>query len=255
MFIPFLALGGAALALYLASRGFEEIRLEASTLEPGDRKRKRPLVTFTREDVFWKTTTDKKTKLPVDLYRVSIAEAPAVLCMAAVRNWKRLTGEDKKISPNAFVLGTMIASEAADLPPIGKVAIAHTAANMARLKKMRLTKLLTPDGKFGSQQGRYATTARPPTMETIDIAQNVLEGKVKDVTGGAIQFDSTGTQRAAVKAGWAGYDSSPEDIEKSRSKEGKVVVYLPGVDPEKMRFWRPVSPPVLVAMTDLPDRW
>ena len=255
MFFPAIALGGAALALYLAlSR--KESDLEASVLQTDDRKRKKPLVAFTREDVFWKTITDKKTKLPVDLYRVSITEAPAALCAVAVLNWKRLTGEDKKISPNAFVLGTMIASEAGDLPPLAKAGVAHAAVNMARLKKMRLTKLLTPDGKFAAQtDGRYASTVRAPTIETIEIAQNVLEGKIADRTGGAIQFDSVGTQRAGVKAGWAGYRYPPEDIEKTRVKEGKIAVYLPGVDPEKMRFWRPVSPPTLVAMANLPDRW
>jgi hypothetical protein len=253
MFIPFLALGGVALALYFAlSR--EESLLEASPIPEG-KNRKRPLVAFTRQDVFWKTITNKKTKLPVDIFRVSIIEAPAALCAAAIRNWKRFAGEDKRISPNAFVLGTMIASEAADLSPLAKAAVAHTAINMARSKKMRLTKLLTPDGKFGSQQGRYATTARPPTMETIDIAEAVLDGRLRDVTGGAVQFDSAGAQREGVKAGWAGYNSLPEDVAKTRMKEGKVAIYLPGVDPDKMRFWRPVTPPVLVAMADLPDRW
>jgi hypothetical protein len=256
MLIPFLALGGAVVALFIAlSKEEKETLVDFSPQIPDDKRRQKPLATFTRKDVFWKTVSDKKTKLPVDLYRVSIEETPADLCKTAIRTWKRLTGEDKKISPNAFVLGTMVASEVGELHPLAKVGVAHAAVNMARLKKMRLTKLLTPDGRFGSQQGRYATTARPPTIESIEIAQHVLDGKIADPTYGAMQFDSTGAQREGVAAGWAGYNSLPEDIAKTRSKEGKVAVYLPGVDPEKIRFWRPVSPPTLVALADLPNRW
>jgi len=133
-------------------------------------------------------------------------------------------------------LGRMIASENPRDPIIIQRAIAWTAKNYAALKGKTVANLLMPGGVPGPQAGRYASTANPATGATRAVAFDVLSGKVSDPTGGAIQFDAPDTQDKLYAAGKVRLDAA--GVAASRESEGKEVVYLPGVDPNYMRWWR-----------------
>lgn len=177
--------------------------------------------------------------------RTEVVDSPAEL---ALQGSQRL-GRSDVIPLNVWTLATVIASEAGSGPEIAKAAIAHAVMNAARRKGVSIFKLIAPDGKFGGQQGRYAASSRPPTEADVRIAEAVYTGKIKDPTRGADQWDSPRTQRALVARGVSGYRNWPEQVAADRMKAGKVVVYLPGVDPEYLRLWRPAS-----ALAGLADR-
>lgn len=133
-------------------------------------------------------------------------------------------------------LGRMIASENPRDPVIIQQGIAWAAVNMARRVHKSVADLLMPSGTPGPQAGRYASTANPSTDATRGVAFDVLSGRVSDPTGGAIQFDAPTTQDRLYAAGKVRLDS--QGVYDSRTSEGKVPVYLPGVDPKYMRWWR-----------------
>jgi hypothetical protein len=169
--------------------------------------------------------------------RTEVMDSPAEL---ALRGSRKL-GRNDVIPLNVWTLATVIASEAGSVPEIGRVAIAHAVMNAARRKRISIFKLIAPDGRFGGQQGRYAASGRPPTETDVKIAEAVYAGKIKDPTRGADQWDSPRTQRALVARGASGYRKGPERVAADRMKAGKVAVYVPGVDPEHLRLWRPAS--------------
>ncbi len=133
-------------------------------------------------------------------------------------------------------LGRMIASENPRDPLIVQRAIAWTAVNESRRVGKSVANLVMPGGVPGPQRGRYASTANAATSDTREVAFDVLSGKVPDPTGGAIQFDAPSTQDALYARGDAQYDAA--GIEARRRADGKVPVYVPGVDPRHMRWWR-----------------
>jgi hypothetical protein len=194
------------------------------------------LVNFTLQKVFWKTVQkrDKKTgKIvsSVDLYRTEVVEEPASLAVAASA---RL---GKTIGLNTFVLATLIASEAGRGHPLAKAAIGWATKNQAAKKGQTIFKLVAPNGKLGSQQGRYAASKTPPTAQDVEIASAVLEGRIKDPTGGALQWDSPRAQKTLKARGEPGYGKGPEEVAMSRQAEGRRLVTWPGIDPNYLRLW------------------
>jgi hypothetical protein len=211
---------------------------------PTRKTRKGPLAKHTPTKVPW-WIVDKKTrelvqkrdpKTKVLLFRTQIIETPDKLRSQA----EKVLG--RSITGSAYALATMIASEEGSKPPYVKAAVAHAAWNMARAKGLHVEELLAPDGTFGSQHGRYASTRFAPSEEDVNIADGVLSGRLPDVTGGAVQFDSPSAQSALIARGEAGYDpeNTASAVEKSRRKEGKEPFYLPEhiISPSDLRFWR-----------------
>jgi hypothetical protein len=91
------------------------------------------------------------------------------------------------------------------------------------------------DGFFGTQHGRYASTAQDAGAEAREIAKGVMSGDIPDNTGGARQFDSPqafGAQLGTVLGG-------ADDVAAKRLAAGDVEVDLPGVPSSYARFWRP----------------
>ena len=143
-------------------------------------------------------------------------------------------------------LGRMLASENPETttrrqspssdPRTIQIGDAWAAKNMAARVGKSVANLLMPGGIPGGQAGRYASTANPSTDATRSIAYDVLSGLVPDPTGGAVQFDAPRTQDALFAQGRVRLDAA--GVAASRESEGKEVVYLPGVDPNYMRWWR-----------------
>lgn len=238
MFIPILIGAAAFLGLMLISTDVEK-KLEAVT---PSRRRKGgyvPVVAFTGKEVFWK----KSKKTGKNLTRTEIVERPKDLLAKVSEKLGR------EISMSAFLLASMMASEAGDGPDIAKVAIAHAALTKAKGEK-NLPKILIPDGKLGSQQGRghYASTARPPSAVDIEIAEAVLDGLYENPTPGATNFYSPNGMDAAAKRGIPGYEipeggmSASEFLEnKWRTKYKLTDLDLPGVSPRYLRMWKPAA--------------
>ena len=146
------------------------------------------------------------------------------------------------VSLDVYALGRAIASEASILAEVAKVAVAWACRNEAARRGVSVGKLLTcAEDIFAVQsygRGRYASTAQPPTVADLELARRVTLGVVADPTGGATRWDSPRAQRALLARSAAGYSKTPEQVAASREAEGFELVTLPGVDAEKIRFWR-----------------
>lgn len=191
-------------------------------------KKSTGIVTFTRKNVFWRV--NPKTGKTEE--RVEVAEKIGDLTRAASQK----TG--RPVSRDAILLASLMASETAGQHPLAKVAVAHAALTAARKKRGGLAALLAPNGKLGSQHGRYATTRNPPTKQDLELAQQVLTGKIENPVPGADQWDSPRAQDALARKKAPGYSSTSEQVAQKRIAAGKVAVYLPGVDPGTLRLWK-----------------
>jgi hypothetical protein len=142
---------------------------------------------------------------------------------------------------DVYALARLIASEVGGLPELARIAVAYAALNEARRRKTTVSKLLMGSaGRFSAQNvgGKFASTAQPPTTGDLETARRVFAALVSDPTGGATRWDSPAAQRALLKRGASRYTKTPEQVAASRRGEGFEVVYLAGIDPEKLRFWR-----------------
>lgn len=189
------------------------------------------LVHHTLKKALWR----RNPKTGVVEYRNEVVESPASLALQASQKLGR-----KNIIPlTTYTLATVIASEAGGGPSIAKAAIGHAIKNAARGKGVSIFKLIAPDGKYGSQQGRYAASGLPPTETDVKIAEAIEAGVIKDITKGAVQWDSPSAQAAMVARKIPGYSKTPEQVAESRRAEGKTAIYLPGVSPGYLRLWSP----------------
>lgn len=147
----------------------------------------------------------------------------------------------REIPVETFALASLASSEASTQPAIAKVAVMHAALTKAKGRD-GLIKLLAPDGHFGGQQGGYAATRQPPTFVTLELAESVLGGKVKNPTPGALYWDSPSGQRAALEKKTSGYTKTPEEIADERHADHLVEISPRGVDPDDLRLWKPATP-------------
>jgi hypothetical protein len=223
-----LLLGGIAIVLGLVAG----VSHAGSDL-PVPSRRRGSVVTFRTRRAFWR----KNPKTGEDEFRTEVVDSPADLALAASRR----LGRKGVIGMTPFLLATLMASEAGSLHPLGKVAVAHAALNMARSKRTTLLSLLAPNGKLGSQHGRYASTRLPPSESEIMLAEGIDSQRILDPTRGAVQFDSPSAQEKLSARGEAGYDRGADEIAARRRKSGKELVTLPGIPVASLRLWRPVA--------------
>jgi len=235
-----LALGlGAVGIIALTSRraGASEVERKLATVMPSRLRGSRGrgvIVPFTLRKVFWKVR--RKTGQP--LYRTEVVEAPAVLAAEASRRLGR------KIPLETFTLAALMASEAGGGPELARVAIAHAALTAAKRAGRSLHEQVTqPFGTYGGELGKYAASKNSPTEGDLELAEAVLAKKIGNPAPGANQWDSPRAQRALVARGEAGYgpENTPEAVEQRRRSANQVPVYLPGVDREYLRLWRPAA--------------
>ena len=190
-----------------------------------------PVAKFTQRKVPWRK--HKKTgKLQ---QRVQIVEEPAALAAQASRKLGR------EIPLGVFTLATLMASEAGRGSPLAKAAIAHAAMTYTAKhgKGQTLIQiLLGSDGRYGSQQGRYASTRHAPMESDIELAESIAAGKVANPTPGAIQWDSPKTQTALKARGEPGYERDADELRRKRESENKIAIFLPGVDHDYLRLWK-----------------
>lgn len=138
-----------------------------------------------------------------------------------------------------FLLATMASSEYNGYSASQnlKAAVMHVALNNARRSRKSLRELLVhSDGFLGEQAGRYAATRQAPRLYDVLIAQAVVDGRIKDPTGGAIQFDDPSTADVLHARNPTKFKSA-EQIAAERISAGRKVVLLAGEDPSRVRFW------------------
>ena len=172
------------------------------------------------------------------LRRIQISEPVDTLVAMTSKAMGHLVSED------AFLLGTLLASEAGNQPDMAKVAIAFAALTQAKHLGVTLRTLLAPKalgGKLGGQLGGYASTARPPTKHDVEIGEGVLTGKYINPTPGAIQWDSPRAQDKLLEKGAPGYRMNADQLAHMRQSEGKVPVYVADINPSELRLWRPAA--------------
>lgn len=132
-----------------------------------------------------------------------------------------------------------------------KIAVMHATLNHANSTGQTITRLVTrgnPDrtdfekanGRYGRQGIHpYCTTIADPTQHTLELARQVFNGEVEDMTYGAEFWDNPIAQRALHLANpWSetnkgGY-RSPEEIAERRKAKGLALVNIAGVS---TRFW------------------
>jgi hypothetical protein len=129
----------------------------------------------------------------------------------------------------------------------GRLAIGLAVWNAVKKNRERIPRLLLfskrKDGNdhFGSQAGRYAATSKPPTVRTLQLAEAIIAGRVKDITYGAVQWDAPKAQDANHQlylqdpTAYPEYRFSSQDIAERRAKAGRRMVMVPGVP--NTRFW------------------
>lgn len=229
---PLLPIGAAAAALLLLA-GRDPVRKFVRRQKKGGLP---PLIPFHTQSVKWKVTKDKETGLPKQLRRIKVTESPTWLAAEASRRLGR------KIPVDTFALAALIASETGSGHPLAKAAVAHAAITAAKRdgNKSIITKL-APDGFFGSQHGRFASTRQAPTITDIEMAEAVRSGRVDNPSPGADQWDSPSAQNILLARGEDGYTLDADELAQRRLAAGKEPVTLPGIDPNYLRLWRPAA--------------
>jgi|WetSurMetagenome_2_1015567.scaffolds.fasta_scaffold25843_2 hypothetical protein len=155
------------------------------------------------------------------------------------------------VSDSIYALASLMASEAAGEK--AQIAVGWAIRNEASRRGESVFRLLTragrndpgtrtfiaheSDGFFAPQNvgPRWASTRKPPTEMTLNLAARVLTDAVDDPTGGATQFDAPGAQDSFIGK-VEGYIKTAQQIAEERSK-GSTMVMIPGVD--SIRFWVP----------------
>lgn len=148
---------------------------------------------------------------------------------------------------DVYCLARAIASEEGGQPRFYQQAVGCACLNFARSEFPRLaepdaviTLVLGSAGVFGRQGtgGRRVSSARAPAALQLELAAQVLTGLVADPTSGATQWDSPAGQRALMAQGDPLTTKTPQQVADERYSKGYELVIVPGIDPDKLRFWR-----------------
>jgi hypothetical protein len=151
-------------------------------------------------------------------------------------------------SLDVYALASCMQSEETSRP--GRVAVGWAVRNYCRrhrcgvaaqlLKSVLRGRRQPSHGHFGSNEapGKWASTAKVPTAETLLLAQDILSEHPRspDPTGGASAWDSPELQNRKHAEDPATYTKDADDVSADRMAAGGEEVRVPGVT--KTRFWR-----------------
>jgi hypothetical protein len=144
-----------------------------------------------------------------------------------------------------YALARVLASEELRGRKLEKLCIGHVVKNAAEASGLSIVAKVTMGepgeaGFFGRQNAgrRYVASQNDPRAEDVEIALDVLVRGKADPTRGALQFDHPAAQNAAKASGVAGYRDSADTLATKRLLTNDLVT-VPGVDPKRLRFWRP----------------
>lgn len=248
MLVP-LALGTIALIALASSLGKSSAVQRA--LAPSDLKKldnvipsrtskskgRERLAKFTLLTVPW---ISKKTGQPIIhkasgkvMTRPEVQESPQDLATQASAKLGR------PVSPTAFALATLVASEVGSGNDLAKAAVAWATVTQAQRIGTSVLKLIAPDGKFGGQLGRYADSRQAPSLRDLEVAEGVLSNQIANPAPGARQWDSPRTQDAMYARGDLGHKMNSEMVAAERIAAGNREIVLPGVDRGYLRLWAP----------------
>lgn len=156
------------------------------------------------------------------------------------------------VSPDAYALGRVVASEAGGQPFIGQVGVAWVVRNNAARKGRSILATVTRatlhkgrddgsgDGFFGRQGDpvggyRFVASSRDASDDHLEVGRAVAAGDIDDPTEGALNFDSPNAY--GKQAGTE--ESGADEFAENREAEGKESFALPGISINTLRFWRP----------------
>ena len=148
------------------------------------------------------------------------------------------------LSLSIYALARVLASEENKGRLKEKTAIAWVVRNEAAARNKTIAEVVlradtAHTGTFGSQnQGRFVSSAKSPSAEDITIARAVLGSDGPDPTLGARQYDHPKAQDALVASGAGGYRFDADELAQRRLVNN-VMVVVDGIDPRRLRFWRP----------------
>jgi len=151
-----------------------------------------------------------------------IVESPEELAAAA----SSTLGRD--VSVDAYALARNIHSEEGGSGQSTQLAIAFVAINVAGGDLVGLLtrcKRASGSGKFGSQTGRWASTASDPYEGDLQVAELALSGQVADPTGGAVHYFRPGLQDILLGEGKV--SKSADEVDAAWGGDGYNV---PGAD-------------------------
>jgi hypothetical protein len=185
------------------------------------------------------------------------AEAAALRHVVGARGWveadARSLASIAGTSDSVYALASMMVSEAGAKNEAAQIAVGWAIRNQAEKRGDSVFRLLTRAGRndpatrefvpheshgfYGPQNvgPRWASTRKPPTARTLELASKVLTGELDDPTGGAVQFDAPEAQDSLLGK-VTGYVKSAATVARERS-QGSDMVMIPGVD--SIRFWVP----------------
>lgn len=160
--------------------------------------------------------------------------------------------EGAGVNLEVYALASMMTSEAGS-HEMTMIAVGWAAKNRAATRGESIFRTLTRAGKnnarglfvahessglFAPQNvgPRYASTRKPPTARALELARQIIDDEIADVTDGCTQFDAPTAQDALLACATKGYTKTAAQIAEERSR-GADLVMLPGVS--QTRFWRP----------------
>ena len=146
---------------------------------------------------------------------------------------------------DVYALASAMQSEEGS--PAGHLAVGCAIRNAARRARISVAaKLLAAvkkgkqqpsHGHFGSQEapGKWASTSKPPTAKTLQMATEILSNQVEDPTHGAVQWDAPEAQDRKHKEDPENYPLDSEMVKTKRIAAGAREVQIPSVP--HTRFW------------------
>lgn len=155
------------------------------------------------------------------------------------------------LEPDVYSLARMIASEWHSGPPLGLIALAEAARNRARMVGQSVTRMLTnttsgaqddyPDGVYGEQAGRWASTLQDPNGRHVEAAYIALyDGS--ELAEGAAKFFDPEVQDGGVQRGRSVRPA--DEIVQKWTSEGWQFIWpaaLRSIDPYKLMLFRKVG--------------
>lgn len=134
------------------------------------------------------------------------------------------------------------AMESEESTTLARTAIGLAVRNRAKRAGKSITQLVTAskgkaNGKYSRQDvagGKYCTTYKSPSRATLNLAEQIISGKIADITKGSHQWDAPKAQAALNKKDPVKY-KTPEQVAANRIKEGRKLVMIEGIP--NTRFW------------------
>jgi len=154
-----------------------------------------------------------------DLIRYGKSAGPSAKVGGWIPTSPKALASTAGVHEDVYTLAAVMRSEAGSGPEPERVAVAWVARNAARAKGVSVTAWATratgpSAGYYGPQniQKRIVSTSKAPRSADLKLAQAIMNGEIRDNTGGATHFLHPAGQDALARLGLKGYTKGSADV-------------------------------------------